>query len=160
MAGSAMVPGRGRKAKPTARKVAAGNPGKRKLNDREPQYSEVQIRSVDAPEWLEANAQVMWEMVTTELCREQVLTVTDLHNVEAFCSSYSNWRSAQKEVQEKGVTIPGAMGGIIKNPAVTVVNESLRQMVTFGSLLGLDPSSRSRLIGAAKKPAGNQFSEF
>jgi phage terminase small subunit len=27
-------------------------------------------------------------------------------------------------------------------------------MVTFGSLLGLDPSSRSRLTGG-KKPAGN-----
>ncbi|MCB5226211.1 phage terminase small subunit P27 family [Alishewanella sp. 16-MA] len=158
MTGKSVVPGRGRKPKPTARKVAAGNPGKRKLNDREPSYSEIQ--SVDAPEWLSADAATMWTLVTTELIREGVLTVTDLHNVEAFCTSYSNWRIAQKEIDQNGITVEGATGGLQKNPAVTVANESLRQIVTFGSLLGLDPSSRSRLMGSAKKPVGNQFSEF
>ncbi|MDX1538837.1 phage terminase small subunit P27 family [Arsukibacterium sp.] len=158
MSGTQIVAGRGRKPKPTARKRAEGNPGKRKLNDQEPDFSI--IHSVDAPEWLSENAQVMFKLVTNELCREQVLTATDLHNVEAFCTSYSNWRLAQSEIDQKGITVKGAMGGVIKNPAVTVANESLRQLVTFGSLLGLDPSSRSRLIGAAKKPAGNQFSEF
>ncbi|MDP2715530.1 phage terminase small subunit P27 family [Rheinheimera sp.] len=158
MSGTQIVAGRGRKPKPTARKRAAGNPGKRRLNDQEPDFSV--IHSVEAPEWLSENARVMFRLVSNELCREQVLTATDLHNVEAFCTSYSNWRLAQAEIDCRGITVEGAMGGLIKNPAVTVANESLRQMVTFGSLLGLDPSSRSRLIGAAKKPAGNQFSEF
>ncbi|MAD75152.1 MAG: phage terminase small subunit P27 family [Rheinheimera sp.] len=158
MSGTQIVAGRGRKPKPTARKRAAGNPGKRKLNDQEPDFSI--IHSVETPEWLSENARVMFKLVTDELCREQVLTATDLHNVEAFCTSYSNWRLAQSEIDQNGITVEGAMGGLIKNPAVTVANESLRQLVTFGSLLGLDPSSRSRLIGAAKKPAGNQFSEF
>jgi P27 family predicted phage terminase small subunit len=158
MTGVAKVAGRGRKPKPTALKKAAGNPGKRKLNEQEPNFSI--IHSVEAPEWLSENAQVMFKLVADELCREQVLTATDLHNVEAFCTSYANWRQAQKDIDKDGVTVVGAMGGLIKHPAVTVANESLRQMVTFGSLLGLDPSSRSRLIGAAKKPAGNQFSEF
>lgn len=158
MTGKSVVAGRGRKPKPTARKVAAGNPGKRKLNDREPTFTEIQ--SVEAPEWLSPDAATMWGLVTTELIREGVLTVTDLHNVEAFCTSYSNWRKAQQEIDKHGITVEGAMGGLQKNPAVTVANESLRQIVTFGSLLGLDPSSRSRLMGAAKKPVGNQFSEF
>lgn len=158
MTGKSVVPGRGRKPKPTARKVAAGNPGKRKLNDREPSFTE--IKSVDAPEWLSQDAKTMWQLVTGELLREGVLAVTDLHNVEAFCTSYSNWRLAQQEIDKFGITVEGAMGGMQKNPAVTVANESLRQIVTFGALLGLDPSSRSRLMGAAKKPAGNQFSEF
>lgn len=158
MSGTQIVSGRGRKPKPTAKKRAAGNPGKRKLNDQEPDFSVV--HSVEVPEWLSENAQVMFKLIATELCREQVLTSTDLHNVEAFCTSYANWRMAQSEIDCRGITVEGAMGGLIKNPAVTVANESLRQMVTFGSLLGLDPSSRSRLIGAAKKPAGNTFSEF
>lgn len=158
MTGKSVVPGRGRKPKPTARKLAAGNPGKRKLNDREPSFTE--IKSVDAPEWLSSDAKTMWQLVTGELLREGVLAVTDLHNVEAFCTSYSNWRLAQQEIDKNGITVEGAMGGLQKNPAVTVANESLRQIVTFGALLGLDPSSRSRLMGAAKKPAGNQFSEF
>lgn len=158
MTGKAVVAGRGRKPKPTARKVAAGNPGKRKLNDREPTFTEIQ--SVDAPEWLSPDATTMWGLVTTELIREGVLNVTDLHNVEAFCSSYSNWRKAQQEIDRLGITVVSPTGTLQKNPAVTVANECLRQIVTFGSLLGLDPSSRSRLMGAAKKPVGNQFSEF
>jgi P27 family predicted phage terminase small subunit len=158
MTGKAVVAGRGRKPKPTARKVAAGNPGKRKLNDREPTFTE--IKSVDAPEWLSPDATTMWGLVTTELIREGVLNVTDLHNVEAFCSSYSNWRKAQQDIERFGITVESPTGSLQKNPAVTVANECLRQIVTFGSLLGLDPSSRSRLMGASKKPVGNQFSEF
>ena len=37
------------------------------------------------------------------------------------------------------------------------MNEAARQMAMFGSLLGLDPSSRSRLIGEGQKKKGNQF---
>lgn len=158
MAGKQIVSGRGRKPKPTAQKKAAGNPGKRKLNELEPNFT--QITSVEVPEWLSENAQIMFKLVTDELCREQVLSVTDLHNVEAFCTSYANWRMAQTAIDKDGITVEGAMGGLIKNPAVTVANESLRQIVTFGSMLGLDPASRSRLMGASKKQAANSFSEF
>ncbi|MGX5913940.1 phage terminase small subunit P27 family [Aliidiomarina sp. Khilg15.8] len=152
-----MVPGRGRKPKPTAKKANAGNPGKRQLNNNEPEFSG--ITNVEPPEWLSENASIMWRLVVTELCNAQVLQVTDLHNVEVFCAAYGTWRTAQVEVAEKGVTVEGAMGGVIKNPALTAANEAVRQMATFGALLGLDPSSRSRLIGASKKEA-NPFSEF
>lgn len=40
MTGKALVSGRGRKPKPTAVKERQGNPGKRKLNKDEPQFSE------------------------------------------------------------------------------------------------------------------------
>ncbi len=159
MSGAATVPGRGRKPKPTARKQLAGNPGKRKLNKNEPQYSPV-LAGVTAPDWISEDAKTMWDLVTAELCREGILTVTDLHNVEGFCCAYSNWRMAQKELDQMGVTVITPTGSLIKNPAATVVNETLRQMVSLGSLLGLDPSSRSRLMGANKKPAANEFSEF
>lgn len=158
MGGTATVAGRGRKPKPTAKKKLAGNPGKRALNHAEPEFSK--ITDVDPPEWLSERAAVMWKMILPELLRENVVALTDLHNVEAFCTAYDNWRMAQESIQAHGIVVAGATGGPVKNPALTAANETMRQMVTFGSLLGLDPSSRTRLIGGNKEKATNEFAQL
>ena len=63
-------------------------------------------------------------------------------------------------VVKDGVVVFSAQGSPIKNPAYTVANETMRQMVTFGSLLGLDPSSRTRLIGGNKATSTNEFAKL
>ncbi|WP_414156556.1 phage terminase small subunit P27 family [Pseudomonas sp. BNK-30] len=158
MGGTATVAGRGRKPKPTAKKQLAGNPGKRALNTAEPEFSK--ITDVEPPEWLSERAAVMWKMILPELLRENVVALTDLHNVEAFCTAYDNWRMAQESIREHGIVVAGATGGPVKNPALTAANETMRQMVTFGSLLGLDPSSRTRLIGGNKDKVTNEFANL
>ena len=158
MGGTATVAGRGRKPKPTAKKLLAGNPGKRALNTAEPEFSK--ITNVDPPEWLSDRAAQMWRMVAPELLRENVVAITDLHNVEAFCVAYDNWRMAQESVQKNGIVVEGAQGGPIKNPALTAANETMRQLVTFGSMLGLDPASRTRLIGGNKEKETNEFAQL
>jgi P27 family predicted phage terminase small subunit len=158
MGGTKRAPGGGRKAKPIERKQAAGNPGKRALNKAAPSYGK--LVNVDAPAWLGDDARGMWETVVPLLCSQRVLEPTDLHNVEAFCSAYARWRDAEREVSEYGVTIVGPMGGRVKNPAVTVINEALRQLAMFGSLLGLDPSSRSRVMGGRPSKTDNPFSRL
>lgn len=158
MTGIATVSGRGRKPKPTALKELQGNPGKRPLNKDEPQFSD--IVAVEPPEWLSEMAVQMWQTVVPELLANKILTVADLHNVEAFCMAYSRWREAENDVKMNGITIK-TEATVIKNPAVTVANEALRQIVQFGSLLGLDPSSRTRLIGGSKKETiANPFADL
>lgn len=138
---------KGRKPKPTALKRLAGNPGKRPLNDNEPEFT--LITDIEPPTWLSDKAIIMWETVMPELLRNKVLTVADIHNVEVFCMAYNRWRQAEDDIKVNGVTITNE-NTTIKNPAVTVVNEATTQMMKFGALLGLDPSSRQRLSGAAK----------
>ena len=94
---------RGRKPKPTALKKLAGNPGKRKLNDAEPDFTE--ITDVEPPAWLPDLAVEMWQTVMPELLAAKVLTVPDLHNVEAFCTAYAMWRDAEDHVKQLGVVI-------------------------------------------------------
>ena len=65
MGGTATVAGRGRKPKPTAQKKLAGNPGKRALNNDEPQFTTV--RNIDPPEWLSDRAATMWKMLILSL---------------------------------------------------------------------------------------------
>lgn len=149
---------RGRKPKPTVLKKLAGNPGKRKLNDAEPDFTE--ITDVEPPEWLPDLALEMWQTVMPELLAAKVLTVPDLHNVEAFCTAYAMWRDAEDHVKQFGVVIETEKS-TIKNPAVTVINEAKKQMREFGALLGLDPSSRQRLVGPKKsEDKGNPFDNF
>ncbi|WLF83790.1 phage terminase small subunit P27 family [Moraxella sp. ZY210820] len=158
MSGTATISGRGRKPKPTKLRELNGNAGKRPLNKDEPQFTE--IVAVEPPEWLSEIAVQMWQTITPELLKNKILTVADLHNVEAFCMAYARWREAENDVKINGITIT-TEATVIKNPAVTVVNEALKQMMQFGALLGLDPSSRTRLIGGAKKETvANPFADL
>lgn len=145
----------GRRPKPTAQKALAGNPGKRALNKNEPDFG--LVTDIDPPDWLGEHATRVWQMVVPQLLRAKVLALTDLHNVEAFCTAYDNWRLAQESIREHGIVVAGASGGPVKNPALTAANEAMRQMVTFGSMLGLDPASRARIIGGNKQKSTNEF---
>ncbi len=153
MGGIATVSGRGRKPKPTALRRLNGNAGKRPLNKNEPQFN--QVVNILPPDWLPDLARMMWQMVVPELLNQKVLTAVDLHNVEAFCVSYARWRQAEAEVETHGMLMMDGNGKYFKNPAFTIINETKKQMIQFGSLLGLDPSSRTRLTGSVQKEATN-----
>lgn len=156
MSGKSAVPGRGRKPKPNKQKQLSRS---KHVNKDAVEFDE--ISNVDPPEWLDDLASQMWETVCPELCSKKVLAVTDLHNLEAFCTAYSTWRQAVQEVKDKGLVVEGATGGPIKNPACTVVNESLRHMSMFGASLGLDPAARGRLTGGSSGGGNtNQFAKF
>ncbi|AKI27719.1 terminase [Moraxella phage Mcat17] len=150
---------KGRKPKPTAIKELTGNPGKRALNKNEPKFA--QITEIEPPVWMTDTAVTMWRTVMPELLATGVLTVADVHNVEAFCMSYSRWREAEQEVERYGLVIMDDNGKLNKNPALTIINEAKTQMMKFGSLLGLDPSSRTRLTGTANsEPIANPFADL
>ena len=150
----------GRRPKPTSRKELAGNPGKRALNKEEPVFTP--IKGVSIPDWFAEYelpmAIVMWELTTKELCGQGLLCVTDLAVLERWCVAYEFWRRAVKNIAKDGLSIAGAMGGKIKNPELTAKKEQESEMSSTGSMLGLDPSSRQRLIGlAGQKKTSNPF---
>ena len=162
MSGKSVMPGRGRKPKPNNQKKLSGS---RHTNKDAIEFD--LITNVDPPEWLGDLGRGIWETVCPHLCKKKVLAVTDLHNLEAFCSAYETFREAEvllKPDPDKplstGLTIPGANGGYTKNPAATVKNEALRQMTMFGAALGLDPAARGRLLGGGGGSGGNEFEGF
>lgn len=67
MGGIAAAPGRGRKPKPTGRKLAAGNPGKRALNADEPDFGVV--TNILAPDWIQGHGRDLWEHLAPLLCK-------------------------------------------------------------------------------------------
>ncbi|VVE87569.1 phage terminase small subunit P27 family [Pandoraea bronchicola] len=145
----------GRKPKPTAKKELAGNPGKRALNKDEPEFGIV--TNIFAPDWIDGHARDLWEHLSPLLCKQRVLQVTDIQNLEVYCSAYGQFRRAEEDIAKHGLVVAGAQGGPTKNPAVTAKNEAVKQMATYGAMLGLDPASRQRLVGPKRKGEGNPF---
>ncbi|MBD2826272.1 phage terminase small subunit P27 family [Xenorhabdus szentirmaii] len=143
----------GRRPKPTARKELAGNPGKRKLNRDEPSFTP--LMGVSPPDWFIENdlslAVVMWELTTKELCGQGILCLTDLAVLERWCVAYQFWRKLVIDISRDGTRLIGATGGPVKNPDLTAKKEQESEMDRTGAMLGLDPSSRQRLMGAAGK---------
>jgi len=151
--------GQGRKAKPTALKKASGNLGRRALNEREPEYDT--ITHIDPPESLiDDTAVEAWNFYMPELVANQILTIVDIHNLEQFCNAVAYVRQMDEVIKESSSFVMSKTG-LKKHPAHTIRAENMRFVDKFGSLLGLDPASRTGLIGKDKKPdKQNPFSKF
>lgn len=145
----------GRRAKPVAKKELAGNPGKRKLNVDQPDFD--LVKNIDCPEWIGDYARALWEVIVPQLCAQKILAATDVQNVEIYCMAYQQFREAEDHIRKNGLVMEGATGGPIKNPSLTAKNEAVRQMATYGGMLGLDPSSRQRLIGPQKEAGSSEL---
>ena len=83
------IPMAGRKPKPTAVKKLEGNPGKRKLNSKEP----VPAKGIPAcPDWLMPEAKKEWERLAELMNQMGVLTEVDMAAFAAYCQSYARWK--------------------------------------------------------------------
>ena len=83
----------GRKPKPTAVKKLEGNPGKRKLNTKEP----VPAKGMPAcPNWLLPEAKNEWERLADLMNQMGVLAEVDMAAFAAYCQSYARWKEAQE----------------------------------------------------------------
>lgn len=134
----------GRRPKPKALKEAAGNPGKRAINQNEPEFDE--LLNIDPPEWLEDEIAIQcWQHYCPLLCSSGVMTMADTHNLEMFCISYATWRHSVA-MAGREITILQDNGTLKKNPALSAANESFKQLQSIGALMGLDPANRTKII--------------
>ena len=154
---------KGRKLKPTTLKVLTGNPGGRPLNDSEPKPDRC---LPDPPEWLQPFSLAMenWEKEGNILDRIRVMTEADFGVLAMRSYIYSQLVGLALDVKEEGRTISyqkmDSLGNEFyetkHNPKVKQIDTLLREYRTYGSLLGLDPSNRSRL-SAGKKENDNPW---
>lgn len=165
----------GRKPIPTQLKLLRGNPGKRPINQDEPQ-PEVCIPR--APKHLDAEAKKEWKRITHFLFELGLLSELDVAALSAYCVTFSRWIRAEKEIQktaEKHGTDNGELiltkekkdkdgnviggGNIIQNPYLAIANRALKQMKEILPEFGMTPSSRSKIhVGGPKQE--DEFETF
>ena len=134
---------RGRKMKPTALKRLEGNPGHRKLNEREPQPKK---KAPPCPKWLDPEAKKEWRRLAHKLEQLGVLTEADMGVFAAYCQAYARWKAAEEIISGHGFVSKTPSGYLQAIPHVSIAKDYARIMHRCAEQLGLTPSSRSRLI--------------
>lgn len=139
---------RGRKPKPTALKVLAGNPGKRRLPT-EPELSRAIPR---CPKHLDGEARREWRRVAGELYEAGLLTRVDRAALAAYCQAWARWVEAEGKVRELGAVVKTTNGGLMQNTWLGVANRALDEMRRFMVEFGMTPSSRARVKVESPEP--------
>lgn len=139
------MPRGGHNAKPTALKVVQGNPGKRPLNDAEPQPAE--LEDLEPPKGLDVYGKQAWRRNVPVLRRLKLITEADVDALAAYCMAYSRWRRAN-------IALRKVKPHEENYRAIAVTVEKAEQaMRLLAGEFGMTPSSRSRLRVEPERPA-------
>jgi P27 family predicted phage terminase small subunit len=134
---------RGPIPKPSAIARAEGNPGKRRLNDGEPQPRATTPR---CPDHLDAEAKKEWKRLVPVLRRMKVLTEADWMTLANLCQIWSTMVKAQKMLTERGILYKTPNGYIQQSPFFSMVNQCVDTITKLSREFGLTPAARSRMV--------------
>lgn len=138
----------GPKPKPALAVVREGNPGKRTVIDsvvlppsalREPDWA------ADLDEPVAADAAALWRQLAPTLARAVGLVGEQQVTLEEYCVTVARIRQGERAITREGMVIPGAMGGVVKNPWTTVLNQYRAHLRSLTGELGLSPASATRI---------------
>lgn len=96
------------------------------------------------PSHLTQDELACWNEVVALLANANVLNSVDTDAIAVYCTAKVNFLRAKKEMDTLGVIIQSKQG-YIKNPASSVLNESVRTMTQFFAQFGMTPSARAAL---------------
>ena len=149
---------RGRKPKPTALKILEGNPGKRPLNDKEPQPEKKAPR---CPSWLEQEAKNEWRRMSKTLEAMGLLTLVDKAAFAGYCQAYARWKEAEEFLSKHGTIFKTPSGYIQQVPQVSIAQTYLKVMKDFCSEFGLTPAARTRIrVNTVDTPTDDPMEEL
>jgi len=132
----------GRRPKPTAVKKLAGNPGRRPLNDAEP---EAVAGLPECPAHLGAEARAEWARLGAQLVSEQRMALVYKAPFAAYCVAWGRWVEAEEQIQQFGLVIKAPSGYLVQSPYVAIANKAWAQMMKAVSELGISPTSQARV---------------
>jgi P27 family predicted phage terminase small subunit len=91
------------------------------------------------------------------------LATSDRGNMTGYCHAWGTWTKAKRKLIELEAGNPDPeviqteKGNWIQNPWLGIANRAMADVVKYGSFLGLDPTSRTRI--KADKPQGKSLRE-
>jgi phage terminase small subunit len=139
--------GRGAKPKSTALKILQGNPGKRKLNLDEPEYT---IGAPDKPDWLDPYASSEWDRLSEVMLASRLLTTADFGILLSTCLAYSQVKRNELAIQHYGsdtYTVLDKQGNEIPQTRPEAIRREVgrRQYVFFLAEMGQTTVSKTKV---------------
>lgn len=133
---------RGPAPKPNRLKILAGNPGRRPLNDDEPQPK--LVTRLNAPVELDSHGLKFWRYYATLLKRIRVLSEADIHALAAAAQWWSVYQRAMEGLKN-GLTQVTEANGEVAKPSVGIAKQAFSQCWAIMSAFGLNPGDRAKL---------------
>ena len=147
---------RGRSPKPDSMHLVQGTRSKvaRALGHVSPDPEAVTEAPIPPLSLTQAEGQLEWSETAKLLIGSKVLKTADLRALEFYCIAVQTVLRAQREIDKDGIVVVGAMGGPVANPACAIQSKALAEARKWSSLLGLNPSARTR-INVAQPASGS-----
>jgi len=153
---------RGPPPKPTHLKLLAGNPGKRRINTREPQPPKDAPR---CPAWITDEAKRVWRRLVPLLKDMGILTTVDADALAGYCQTYARWRAAEEFLAKHGEVYPirddaGRVKCMQQFPQVAIARNLLLVLRAYQQEFGLTPAARTRIqvnLGEEKPDAAKSI---
>lgn len=152
----------GRKPKPTLQVVKEGNPGKRPIKDSAKLPPSALVEpdwSTDLEESVAADAAALWRKLAPTLSRAVGLVGEQQVTLEEYCVTVARIRQGERAITREGMVIPGAMGGVVKNPWTTVLNQYRSHLRSLTGELGLSPASATRITRPESSDEDDPFDD-
>ena len=156
---------------PSRLKIITGNPGKRPLNEDEPQPDA--LDDFSPPDHIENDELAVrkWDEAAQVLCDMQVMTIADRETLARYCLVWSHWMQMREKCRQLGREImhyeadPNRTDGRLRikwaQPAPWAVDEKAarKDLLQLEREFGLTPSSRSQVTIHSNK-ADDPFEAF
>jgi P27 family predicted phage terminase small subunit len=146
---------RGRKPKPTELKKRSGNPGKRKLNDREPKPKAttdgtkvdrlVKLANKATGVAFAAAQKMFIERYAPQLGDLGVLTDADVAAFEMMSTHYGLVKVAEAVIEHEGLLTMTVMDGVKRHPLLQTIRENSTAFRLYAAEFGMTPAGRARL---------------
>lgn len=134
---------RGRKPTPTVLKVRAGNPGKRPLNQNEPQP---RADLAAPPQWLTDRQKATW-LEVIDLAPSGLLKDVDASVFTVWVVAFDLYQEASDKLARTGMLIKAPKTGVpMQSPYLAIVNRQAQIMMRAVAEMGFTPASRSRVV--------------
>lgn len=131
---------RGPAPKPTKLQRLEGNPGKRRINTREPEPTGTAV----CPPHVTGAAAEEWARVLSAM-PSGLYTAADVPVLTVYALAWVMYRNALALVARDGMIVKGSMGQDTAHPAVGVAAKQAEIIIRAADRLGMSPTARTRL---------------
>lgn len=123
------------------------------------------LTRINPPEELVGEyARRLWKQQSKVLIERGTFEIEDAPLLLNYCNAYQRMLEADVKITEQGFTVLTGDGSTKMNPVINAQSKYAQQFSRYGSLLGLDPLTRLRMLGAGSGEGGgeegNEFDEF
>ena len=157
----------GRRPKPTALKLLRGNPGKRRLNEREPAPPK---GDVIRPAHLGPLVTGIWDDLAPGCVAMGTLTVVDVAAFVTLCELQATFNAAAREKAREDfspflhTTMVDSAGNehqnVKEHPALSLERKTAAALRPYYEKFGLEPVGRARISVPKTGPAEGQWAEL